>query len=274
MNTASLLSDSTQPARTPMITAQNIIFFDEWTSLQKQCHCLSLFIVPLKGISFINRIYDVSQRFMTDIDVYTPQSDLERLKEVLAQMEYSEQQEKKWHENSHKTLFTKKRMGLEIVLEVHTQLVPHCADDQWSFTKESECTLLEAQDELIYLSYHYASQHTLMDVKWLKDIYLLTKTSMPWEESLWLKARKKNLTHSLLITAQALNLKYNTQIEVPKNLRAKITHQLIDMDFLENATNHKLKYFLIKHLVKPSLAAALLFNLRWLIFFVKNGFKS
>lgn len=258
------------------VTLQNILFQNEFSVLQNQCLLQNIPLIPIKGISFFNRIYNSSERTLTDIDVYTPLSSLARLREILSSEGYVERQEDKWSATLHKVIFTKYRFDLEITLEVHTQLLANKCVDSWNFIFDnSKHPLLAPMDEILYLSYHYAEQHTLLHPKWLHDIYLLThKSPFLWTKQLWIQATEKHLCSSLVFTAVALNTKYKMNIEIPKTLKSFLAQFLVTTTFIENPNHYRWKYFLIKHLTKDSLFSALHYDLGWVIFFAQQRIKK
>lgn len=254
--------------------AQNLIFQSEYDHIARDCNKKAIFLVPLKGISFFNRIYDFSARQLTDIDLYTTEHDFPALKNLVLSYGYIESQEEKWHENHHKHCFSKTVLGLDVLLEIHTQLLINKTKDQWNFVETPSGSLLAPQDELLYLCYHYARQHTLLNEKWLQDIYLLCLKQALWTPELWSKAKQKDIFSALIFTAYALNTKYKMQIDIPRGIKSFLASKLIHLGFIEQSEKYPLRYLAIKHFVKNSLAEALLYNWGWIYSFIKQGLKK
>lgn len=267
MNIALLSSES----RT--IAAQNILFLDAFRSIADQCEASHIPLVALKGISFFGRIYNPSERSLTDIDLLIAPEHFPDLKHILEEQGYVERLEEKWGANDFKTIFTKTLMSLEIVLEIHTRLTPDLPYHAWHRISHQNFEILSPQDELLYLAFHYAGQHTLLKTKWLQDIYLLSRNRPDmWNPHLWERATDLGVSSSLLFCAKALNVVYGFKAFTPSSARKYIAHSLLSLDFLENPTGHFFRYMLVKHLVKESLLKALTYDIQWFSFAVKQWF--
>ncbi|MCC6137133.1 MAG: hypothetical protein IT287_00750, partial [Bdellovibrionaceae bacterium] len=179
--------------------------------------------------------------------------------------------EEKWSANFYKYVFFKFHLGLEIVLEIHTQLIAEPRYDHWSFVPFNNHLILAPQDELLYLAYHYAHQHTLLKPKWLHDIFLISKKSPElWTDKIWQRAADKQLYSALLLTAQALKIKYKMSILIPTTIKSLFTNKLLSLDFIENPDRFPIKYYVTKHTVKDSFLKALAYDFRWTYFFIKK----
>lgn len=239
------------------------------------CEISGISLVALKGISFFGRIYNSSERSLTDIDVLVQPDDYTTLKNILLVRGYTERQEEKWGANNFKFIFFKIHLGLEIVFEVHTQLLADSKRDHWHFIKHKNFRILSPQDEILYLAYHYAHQHTLLKPKWLHDIYLLAITSHGlWNKALWTRAKDKGIFSALLFTTHALNKKYYLKLSYPYSFKNRIAKPLLNLEFIENPDKFAYKYYVTKHIVKDSLIQALLYDVGWLYFTVKKRFVT
>lgn len=256
-------------------TLQNILFLDEFNHIADACTVAGINLVALKGISLIGRIYDASERSMTDIDVLITPEELASLKKILLERGFLERFEEKWSANDFKFIFYKFHMGLEIVLEVHTQLIADQKRDHWHFIKHKNYKILAPQDEILYLAYHYAHQHTLLKAKWLHDIYLLSIASHGlWNKSLWTRAKDKGIFSALLFTTHALNRKYYLKLSYPYSLKNRIAKPLLNLEFIENPDHFAYKYYVTKHIVKDSLTQAIAYDIQWLYFTIKKRFAK
>ncbi len=267
MNTSILSSESKQTV------LQNILFQEEFNLIATACRAQRLHLTAIKGISFFGRIYNLAERSMTDIDILIAPENLRALRYILKEHGYNERSEEKWEFNHYKTLFVKNSMGLEIIFEVHTQLLSNPSLDVWSTIPQQNYYVLSPIDELVYLAYHYAYQHTLLHSKWLHDIYLLS-THHPecWNKDVWELAKTKQLQSALTATAHALNCKYNLNIPIPYSTKKVFFEKLIDLDFIDHSEKYPGKYYVAKHLVKDSFSAAIRYDLKWLYFNFKKRF--
>ncbi len=265
MNSAHLSSEH----RTRVL--QNVLFISEFEALAESCERAGIPLVGLKGITFFGRIYDSSERDLTDIDVLVPPQHLSALREVLSEMGFVERVEEKWSENNFKFVFTRFHLGLEIVLEVHTQLTSSTTYSDWQNIPYKNYYLLEPADELLYLAHHYAGQHTLLKSKWLHDLYLLSvEQPQLWNAQLWQKAQKLQVLKSLDFTAQALKVAYDFDVERPPEYGSYLARAVLNLEFLEDPSAHFWRYLAAKHLVKESLWQALTYNVQWVYFAIKQ----
>lgn len=251
-----------------------MLFLDEFKNIASACAEQNILVVALKGISFFGRIYDPSERSLTDIDILISPADLPKLTELLQSKGYSERHEAKWSANNFKTIFTRHHLSLEIVLEVHTRLSAERPYEAWNLVPYRNFYILSPQDELIYLAFHYAGQHTLLKTKWLHDIHLLsTDNPALWDEDAYRRATSMGMSSSLFFCAKALDVAYGQKVFVPRSLRQFATRLLVNAAFLEDPSRHFFRYMIIKHLVKESLAQALSYDVQWLHFAVKQRFR-
>lgn len=269
MNTEPLCSSTKQTV------LQNILFQEEYSILEMECRKKNISLTALKGISFLGRIYSVAERSMTDIDIYISPESHDSVRKILLNMGYLERVEAKWEFNYFKSLYVKYHLGLEIVFEVHTQLLPNRALDHWQTIPFKNSNILEPVDEILYLAYHYAHQHTLLHPKWLHDIYKLSEqTPELWNSEIWLRAKSKQIHSALLLTALSLNCKYQLNIETPHSAKKYFVGSLINKEFLETAEKHPKKYYVAKHLAKDSLWKAFSYDIKWIVFQFKNRFLN
>lgn len=250
---------------------QNILFLEEFKVVCELCASLHIPMVALKGISFFGRIYTPAERSMTDVDILIHKKNLPKLRQALADIGFAERKEAKWSANDFKYVFVRHNLSLEIVLEVHTQLTASTSSEQWHYITRDNHFILSPQDELLYLSYHYATQHTLLKTKWLHDIFVITKHRPElWNGTLWDRAHQLAVTSSLHFTAQALKLAYMIDPFTPTSPKRWMASLLLNYDFLEDPTSHQWRYLITKHAVKENLWEALRYDLGWLCFAVKQ----
>jgi hypothetical protein len=254
---------------------QNILFLQEFKNLDE--YCIKNKIprpIGLKGISLLHRIYKVDERSLTDIDVLYGDEHLPHLHRAFESLGYTYRQESSWFANNYKFIFVKKMYSLEVVFEVHTRLLPtEPREHRWETLPTNNGLSLAPIDEILYLSFHYANQHTFLKTFWLRDIFLLSNQTEVWTSDVWTKAKDLGLFPSLVFTAQALNVEYGLMINIPDSLSKYLSMKLINIEFIQNPHRRLLKYYIVKHFTKKNIFSALYYDVFWLLFKIKNGLK-
>lgn len=277
MNNKHLFFHNAEPYTQNQRLLQNVLFLNELHQIDNHCQEQGLpRPVALKGISFLNRIYKVDERAMTDIDLLIEKKDLAIFRLVLQQHGYIERMDAKWRADNYKYIFCKNVGSLQVTMELHTQLYPLSLPQyRWTTHDSSHgvqtLTLIE---EILYLSYHYAYQHTFLKKFWLEDIYRLSNNQKIWTTDLWQRAKDMGLLHALSFTAHALNCSYAMNIEIPQSNRKFFIRYLLNQDFIDEASKYRLRYYIIKHLTKKTLADAFIYDIYWFLFRIKKRFKQ
>lgn len=241
---------------------KNILFLDEFTKINASLFKKEgVFFTPLKGLSLLKTIYELGDRPMTDMDVYTklPSHQFIPFLEIEG---YQLKKEKKWHFNQHKWVFNKPTSTLDFTLEVHTKLLPQDSHDSWPTESEGR---LHNEDEFLYLVAHWAQQHTCLKLFWLFDIYFYQKKhQLIFNASLWDKAQKLSMTNSLKAAAYALESNFQIKNASPKDESSSLLSYLMSPHHLLHLSKHRFKYLLLKHLLKDSAWDGITYDVLWL----------
>jgi len=218
-------------------------------------------IIPLKGISLLNRLYpNLENRKMSDIDVYIPKADKVALDQLLLKHGYIKLDEKKWQANEHKVTYIKKHNFIPITIEVHFKLYYHL-----SYHPQLDPThsYLSHEDELIFLCYHLAEQHNFLKLFWLQDIALYINKfnqEINWQ-IFHQKAQNIGITRSTNTCLFLAHKHLGAQAHFTK--KNKYIERFIDWGYLCYPYKIRLKYFLLKYYLKQARAKSYLIH--WLI---------
>jgi hypothetical protein len=242
---------------------KSILLLDEFSTLQQQFNKkFAQPLTPLKGLSLLKKIYALGERALTDMDVYTnvlPQD----FESFFKNMGYTIKQEKKWHFNQHKWVFTKSSPLIEFVLEVHTQLLPQDLEWKWSVNAAGE---LAADEEFLYLTAHWAQQHTCLKLFWLLDLYFFAQKQKVFiNTELINKARKLQIESSLAAAAVALEANFDLVIADSdwKKTQNPLLAYLMRPSSLTYLYRDRFRYLLLKHLLKDRFYQSLSYDLLW-----------
>lgn len=244
-------------------TLQNLILKQSWMEIQKECDKINLTPSGLKGIDLIQWLVPPGSRPLTDIDVYIEPQHLAAFTKILQHLNYQCVDESKWFANAHKSTFKSTEGLIETTVEVHTQLFYNqTASTHWSFETRSHGSSLIPADQVIYLSYHLAHQHTFLKLFWLMDLVRLTQSHPDvWKPELFLRAKKLGALQAVMSVAYVLNCFFQSGIQIPP-ARIKARRHLT-WDFLVLPEANRWRYYMVKHLLKDSLAESLNYDLGW-----------
>lgn len=243
---------------------KNILFLHAYEELNQLTHRdWGWTWIPLKGLSLLNTIYPLGDRPLTDIDLYTDKN-ISDLAPWLKNQGYLPFEEKKWLWINHKFVFVKKTPLLDITIELHTQLyvrkekiIPELGPSQ----RLTPC------DEFLYLSYHWAEQHTCLKLFWLWDLYFYWQTyKTQIQDTLWDKAESYQLKTSLQAVYYALTQNFSIDDFPPPpadSMSSLLLKKLMQPEPLFTLHQNRKKYLLLKHLVRDSLWASLRYNSLW-----------
>lgn len=217
--------------------------------------------IPLKGMSLIPRLYkNPILRRVTDIDLYYSQ-DLTLVKKYFMDQGFAIHEDK-WEGNEFKLNASKLIDDVEVPFEIHQKLL-------WENNCHWEITTPE--DELLYLSGHLAYQHTFLRANWLFDIALLISESASWDNSrLDKQLALLNLNNAFSSCLWAcehfldLQLPASLQKYILRDAKNRLIQKLINDDFLLTVSDHRCRYYLLKHLLKDSLTQSLNYDFLWL----------
>ena len=270
---------------------QNASIWSELIDLGVQFKNLEVCL--LKGFSLMVDIYkDKGSRKASDVDLLIQKKEQEQVFRILAEQGYERLEEKKWKGNHFKSLWIKKTSALEVVIELHTQLFWHTAEDRSScdrWKKETFINLdgffrLSAEDQLLHLCGHYVFQHNSLKFFWLIDIYEYIKkhqSSLNWER-FWSRAQEEQLVVSCcsciwlwILIEKKVNPKgvgdciYDCFFPVKLSLKSYwggyMLARWVFRQHMFDAYKNLLRYYLIKFLTRDSLWDALRYNWHWLL---------
>lgn len=225
--------------------------------------------VLLKGSALLGLIYqDFGSRFMSDIDLLIRPHELKEVEKTLLALNYKKLPTLKWEANRHKSEWNKVDEGQEITIELHTKLYFHIPLSDQSYELEpSHLTgfqRLVLEDQILYLSTHYALQHNFLRLYWLFDIYFMVKkyqTEIDWPQ-IQKRAEKLQINNSLnmnlYILKKYMNLDLSAQLKI-KN------RKMINIDFLWSDNMRTLRYFIVKYQTRDKPLSALRYALFWFL---------
>ncbi|MBY0385686.1 nucleotidyltransferase family protein [bacterium] len=243
---------------------KNILFVDEFNNIQKQFYKkFSQRLTPLKGLSLLKKIYSLGERALTDMDLYTtiPAKDFEIFFRDLG---YHLKNESKWYFNKHKWVFSKTSPLIDFTVEVHSQLLPQDIHWKWTINSDGE---LSPDEEFLYLTAHWAQQHTCLKLFWLFDLYFFAhKQNIIITDGLLQKAKELQIESSLWAAKVALEENFDLSI-LDKNL--KVSHNpllpyLLQPESLAYLYRDRWRYLLLKHLLKDNLYKSLSYDSLWM----------
>ncbi|MBY0314996.1 MAG: nucleotidyltransferase family protein [Bdellovibrionales bacterium] len=244
-------------------TLQNLILKQNWMEIQKECEKINITPSGFKGIDLIQWLVSPGSRPLTDIDVYVEPQYFSDVSKVLQRLNYQAVDESKWFANAHKSTFKSIEGLIETTVEVHTQLFYNQAvSTQWRFENRSHGSSLVPADQVIYLSYHLAHQHTFLKLFWLMDLVRLTQSHPNvWNEELFLRAKSLGAFQAVMSVAYVLNCFFKSGIHLPP---AKIkARPCLTWEFLVSPEAYRWRYYTAKHLLKDSFAESLTYDLGW-----------
>ena len=243
---------------------KNILLLDEYNNIQQQFHKkFSQKLTPLKGLSLLKKIYSLGERALTDMDIYTtiPSQNFELFFKGLG---YHLKNENRWRFNKHKWIFSKSTPLIEFTFEVHNQLLPQDFDWKWSLNAEGE---LNPDEEFLYLSAHWAQQHTCLKLFWLFDLYLFAKKQkIQINDDLLIKAKSLQIESSLFATKVALEKNFDFLI-TDKDFKITgnaLLPYLLQPQSITYLYRDRWRYLLLKHLLKDTLYKSLSYDFLWI----------
>jgi Uncharacterised nucleotidyltransferase len=253
---------------------KNILFLDEFKKINQNFYQkMGTSLTPLKGLSLLQTLYEIGDRPMTDMDVYTPIA-ANRFIPFFQMQGYELKKEKTWYFNQHKWVFIKKTETLDFTLEVHTQLLPQDRHWKWSLRSDGR---LDEEEEFLYLVAHWAQQHTCLKLFWLFDLYFFArKNPHIFRNELWQKAQHLRMTQSLAAAAWALEL--NFKMEVPKHIpwdqQSPLFSRLMSSRSLLFLPQNRILYLILKHYLKETFWEGITYDVLWAKNRLENHFSK
>ena len=158
---------------------KNILIEKEIYSLLKTINSKDIAIIPFKGFALIQTLYhNPGLRVMADIDLLIRETDLERLKIILTESGYIENQE---HNEPNVKVFLKQFLSNRIIIiEIHDAIVParpYKLDlpDLWNRAQEKiinneKIFYLSPEDTFLSLALHLRRHTRRLTLKFILDI--------------------------------------------------------------------------------------------------------
>ena len=164
---------------------KNILIEKEIYSLLKTINSKDIAIIPFKGFALIQTLYhNPGLRVMADIDLLIRETDLERLKIILTESGYIENQE---HNEPNVKVFLKQFLSNRIIIiEIHDAIVParpYKLDlpDLWNRAQEKiidneKISCLSPEDTFLSLALHLRRHTRRLTLKFILDLAELLNT--------------------------------------------------------------------------------------------------
>jgi len=193
---ADLASEAMKASREA--AAFNILLYDTGQRIIDTAKNEGIDIVPLKGLSFLDRLYDFDERGMKDIDFLVRSGQIGQLGPVMDNLDFrpapSDLPEDFAIEYSGEIKFRASRAGATLDAEFHWDVSPGPAmqktfplpcETLWEMTEIHEGRLhLSPEAELLSCIHHLAARHSFSRLKWFLDIHRLTtscRSEIDWQ---------------------------------------------------------------------------------------------
>jgi len=254
-------------------------FENELVQLQDEIKARNINIVLLKGMSFAHSLYpDLGSRYMSDIDLLVDEKSLHDLENILIGYGYHRVADSKWQANNFKRTFEKPHLETSLVIEAHTRLFFHINFPMVHFLPwiHTPYKILSPEINLVHLVGHLAFSHTFIKFFWMIDIFKFISHNekvIKWDYFFKL-IKKYRLQNSCDMVFFILNryFHYSSPADLkPLTFMKKLIYtKLITFSFLMENQNLKIRYFLIKHMTKDSLAECIKYDFYWLMDYLKQ----
>jgi hypothetical protein len=256
---------------------RNLVQQEELRWLGQRCEERGLEPVVLKGAALLGDIYeDPGSRSMADLDLWVKPSDWEPLVKILVDAGYREVEGIRWEANEFKLNLSRLVDGLGIVFELHRKMFySESRGSQVQWRTEPLCDgmpvslrKLAREQMLAHLMGHLAYEHTFLKLSWLLDIDRYVRkhgASLDWErvQALCSWLRQSRSAFSVLWAAKRY-LGTPVQWNGAGRLPDWLLESLLTEEFLWAPTEHRARYYVVKHLVKDDWREALTYDLLWL----------
>jgi len=255
---------------------KNLIVRDELQKLGATLSEQGVTVCLLKGFSLMGDIYqDWGARFASDVDMLVGIGDLWRLSDALKLAGYRKTYEPKWLGNRFKFMFYKKTAGMEVCVEVHTQLFWHSHVDWKEGLRPASIVgfkSLSLETQLMHLCGHLGFQHTFLKLFWLVDIHKFVeryREQIQWPR-FWSRCLQQGLYKSSFLSLEickGLGLEISTELsQAPQKypLARRLLKRFVTLRFLHNPRKYPIRYFMVKNLIKDSLWLNWKYSWSWL----------
>lgn len=236
--------------------------------LSEECSQILLYGCLLKGCHLVKSYYDdIGMRFMGDIDLLVKPNELSLWTEKLISLGFKVEEESRWEANDFKKVLSRQKGGMELVVELHSRLF-YQEERDWIWETVPLYTEnlhgLRKEDLFIHLCGHLGYQHTFHSLNWLFDIALLTQREELDFDLIFKKAKKAKVLKACRISLIVLASYFGVHLfkgSLWERFQVKL---LITPQFLRDPYHSKIRYFLVKTIIKDSLADAFRYYGGWL----------
>lgn len=234
----------------------------------------------LKGFSMLGDLYqDLGSRFASDVDLLVDSAQLDKVSEILLSEGYTEIPAIKWMGDNFKYTFEKNIGTIDVTIELHTRLFWHQKIDieEGSTSHIRGFKKLSNEEQFVHLAGHFAFQHTCLKLFWLVDILKLSSSQSLDIKKVMVLAKKYKVERSVVLCLNLVN-RYGVVLSkkntLPLSLQDRLLNYLVNDSFLQSPDKNKLKYYLIKNLLKDSFFYSLKYNYFWLKHKIKMSFVN
>ncbi|MDD5477768.1 MAG: nucleotidyltransferase family protein [Candidatus Omnitrophica bacterium] len=195
---------------------RNSMLEKEAALILKSANSAGITIMPFKGFSLIQTIYQSNPelRIMVDVDILVKETEFPKIKNILTQTGYIENTDTIGNKIAFENVFSKKlSASFSSIIEIHTELSPARPyplklPQLWERTREininsQKISLLSAEDTFLSLALHLRRHLRRLTLKFIVDISELLSAS---GENLDWKYIKKSAQDSHMITTVYLSL--------------------------------------------------------------------
>ena len=219
----------------------------------------------LKGMAIHDQFYSDGERFMSDVDILVDEGELDNVVKCFIDEGFSIVEQKQWMGNFFKCELTKVLHGIDINIELHSQLFYHSKIDLQFVTSEiGRIKRLAPAYEFAHIIGHCGFQHTFQKMYWLIDIYHYFLEDTVDLDELEDICRKMKIYHSLELAKYIMNRYFGLNLPVNKVVAE------VDLETILNPNQGSLKYFYIKHRLKDSFLEALKYDFKWILMKIKG----
>lgn len=214
----------------------------------------------LKGPALWERLYRPGERESSDLDLFVPPTDLQKLLQALAEIGFRPRPQDDSPLSGFKILCMNPNAG-DLTIEVHQRLWWRESPGfkwRWTPAKIEPFVKLEPEDQFIHLAGHWIAQHSMISLHWLFDLVLfLEHYNLDWKQ----------------VEARAASIKLEKSVSLARAIAEHIStygsfsglnEKGITGKFLIDPKAEKLRYFWNKHRSQDSLFDAVLYDFHWL----------
>jgi hypothetical protein len=253
---------------------RNLLQYEELKNLSLALEASGIRPIILKGMALIGSVYtDLGERNMSDIDLLVGTENIDKMLEIVEEGGFLPVATGQWWGNSFKWEFQKSTAAGDVVLELHSNLFYGTNKNWWRTDQASSIRkaielenfdVLKSEDQFVHLCGHLGYQHTFLKLNWLLDIKLSLeqqKEHFDWNRVSEL-ASQLGMRNSCLASIYAVEqvFEYKTDIEIEGK---KWSRGILSRGFLLEPHSNKIRYILLKHLLKDKISTAFQYDFLW-----------